>query len=126
MITKILAAVMLTGTLWVAGDAAVRNFSCCYSGAECCNPPSECCLLAKTTTKSCCATKAAKSVKSCCASNSTLVSANAAAPCCDSAFTLCLRTGDVVEGCCCEVVDGRFLCLLTGELLDECCCIPIE
>ena len=35
-------------------------------------------------------------------------------------------TGEVYEGCCCEVVNGGFRCLITGIVSDECCCIPLE
>ncbi len=61
MFTKCIIAIMLTGTLWVSGDAAIRNFSCCYPGADCCNPPSECCVLNNVAKKSCCSTKAVSS-----------------------------------------------------------------
>lgn len=44
MLTKLFSAVVLTGSLWVAGDAATRQLGCCYPGADCCNPPQECCF----------------------------------------------------------------------------------
>ena len=63
MLTKLMAAVVMTGALWVTGDAANKQlgfslpgslccpFSCCssessrcYSGEVCCDPPRECCF----------------------------------------------------------------------------------
>lgn len=121
MLTKMLAAIVMTGALWVAGDAAYQKFGCCFEGSDCCNPARECCVLAaKQPASDCCSTGS-----SCCSavkSNSNVETTR----CCDSAYTYCMQTGEIYDGCCCEIVDGQFRCLITGVVSDECCCIPIE
>jgi hypothetical protein len=113
MLTKLMAAVVMTGALWVAGDSLYREFSTCgqQSGCssraqrtiDCCSTSTGCC---EVTRSSCC-------------------SKTAVGACCDSPLTFCTRTGEVYEGCCCEVVNGQYRCLITGETSDECCCVPI-
>ena len=70
MLTKVLTAIVLTGALWVAGDAAYQKFGCplqalglcplqrgccssetpaktdgcCPSSSECCKQAPECCV----------------------------------------------------------------------------------
>ena len=39
MFTKIVAALAMTGALWVAGDAAYSRLDCCFPGSVCCDPP---------------------------------------------------------------------------------------
>jgi hypothetical protein len=56
MLTKMMAALVMTGALWVAGDAAYQSFGCCHAGSECCYPVSECCFSAASQqTDDCCA-----------------------------------------------------------------------
>ncbi|MBM3994205.1 MAG: hypothetical protein FJ303_08640 [Planctomycetes bacterium] len=127
MLTKMFAAMLLTGAVWVAGDAAYERLGCCHSQSECgelrptCGSTSQvrrdCCSAAKNKASDCCSKRS-----DCCSAG-----ANAKGrPCCDAAYTYCTQTGDVYEGCCCEVVNGRFLCLITGIVSDECCCIPLK
>lgn len=132
MLTKIVTAVLLTGALVVAGDAAYQKIGCCFHGSECCDPASECCLNSAnpTSTGNCCSTQ---ETPSCCSSVSRSALAKKSccseanpAPCCDAAFTYCTRTGLIYEGCCCEVVNGQYHCLITGIVSDECCCVPID
>src|SRR5947209_5262738 len=104
MLIKMLAAVALSGALWMAGDAAYQNFGCCSGSSECCYPPRECCFGATTPTAHNCCTEAKAN---CCAQEGT--------SCCDASIVYCTRTDEFYEGCCCEIVDGRHLCLVTGE-----------
>jgi hypothetical protein len=55
MLTKMCAAVVMAGALWVGGDAAYTSFGCCFPGSECCNPASECCVgVTSEKTSDCC------------------------------------------------------------------------
>ena len=57
MLTKILTAIVMSGALWVAGDAAHQRFDCCPFSGVCCNPPSECCsTVTAVKTGDCCST----------------------------------------------------------------------
>jgi hypothetical protein len=49
MLTKMMAAVVMTGALWVAGDAASKNLGCCFLGSLCCSPTEDCCYGVKNT-----------------------------------------------------------------------------
>ena len=112
MLTKMMAAIVMTGALWVAGDAAYQKFD---FGAQ----PKSCCL--KKVTPDCCSTGSScceVSRKSCCTST-------ANARCCDAAYVYCTLTGEIYQGCCCIIVDGRDFCLATNTFVDECCCIPL-
>ncbi len=130
MLTKMLVAVVMTGALWVAGDAAYQRLGncstkcgtlpreCCYSAStddtdDCCSTGSECCV----PSRECCLT-AAKKTSTCCAGEGQA--------CCDALFVYCTISGEVSVGCCCEVVDGERRCLVTGTAATPGCCIPIE
>ena len=66
MVTKLLTALVMSGALWVAGDAAYQRFDCCSTSVkschsapatksdDCCDVPSNCCSAKKTPKKSCC------------------------------------------------------------------------
>ena len=55
MLTKLCAAVVMAGALWVSGDAAYQSLGCCNAGSECCDPVSECCVSATSQkTSDCC------------------------------------------------------------------------
>ncbi len=101
MLTKVFAAFALVGALVVAFDASVTSIGQ--------SAPTE---------------RTAAVQKSCCAEQSSCCVAHE--PCCDAAYTYCTRTGQVYEGCCCEIVDGLYRCLVTGQISEECCCIPVE
>jgi hypothetical protein len=127
MLTKVLAPVLLVGALWVGGDAAYKHFGCCQSDIESSGAPSACCLVKTKAPKSdCCSTgsECCQPISECCLAVKT--NTTAAQPCCNAAYSYCLRTDTIVEGCCCEIVNGQYRCLLTGEVSDECCCIPID
>ena len=120
MFIKIFSAIALTGALWVGGDAAIKSVGCCYPGSFCCDPPRECCFEAgNVKTSGCCASKS-----TCCSAKSTTTAT--AAACCNAAYVYCTLTGEVYEGCCCEIVNGQHHCLITGTVSDECCCIPLD
>jgi hypothetical protein len=125
MLTKAITAIILSGALWVAGDAAYRQFGCCHLNDTC--PLSGGCCHETPTQPSgdCCSQGASRAdlLKSCCENGATAAKADA---CCDAAISFCTRTGEFYQGCCCEVVNGQYRCLLTGEISDECCCIPVE
>ena len=119
MLTKMLAAVVMAGALYVAGDAAYQKFGCCPTPAS-----GSCGSITSTDESDCCA-----SSSSCCsaAKSSCCTTTVKAAVCCDAEYTYCTRTGQVYEGCCCEVVGpGLYRCLITGEVSEECCCVPIQ
>ena len=113
MLTKAMAAVVLMGALWVAGDSLYREFGSCHRSSGCAarvQTPPDCC----STGGSCCEVTR----------NSILATA-AVNPGCNSVLAYCTRTDQIVEGCCSEVIDGQFRCRLTGEIRDVCCCVPI-
>ena len=110
MFTKLMAAVVMTGALWVAGDSLYREFGTCSHGCRAQRTPENC-----STGSSCCEVTRS----SCCAQAAT-------SQCGNSHFSYCTRTDQIVEGNCCEAVDGRFRCLITGEVSDECCCVPVR
>lgn len=60
MLTKMVTALVMSGALWVAGDAAYQNVECCFPGSSCCQPPRECCYSATSSdsgsTPACCKT----------------------------------------------------------------------
>ena len=130
MLTKTLIAVVMSGALWVAGDAAYQQFGCCRQRSEC-NTPSPCCTSTPAKSEECCPGGGSD----CCAPPSAccLLTAKARAnaaqqtgACCEATFVYCTRTDSIYVGCCCEVVNGEHRCLITGETSKECCCIPIE
>src|SRR5687767_10847426 len=98
MLTKVLTAVLLSGALWVAGDAAYQKLGCCFPTSECCDPPRECCFDAEnqSSSSSCCSTKSsccdAPSRSSLTAKKSCCSEANPV-QCCDAAIVYCTRTG---------------------------------
>ena len=57
MLTKAIYAIVLTGALYVSGDAAFQSLSCCDTGSSCCVVPLECCSGAtQKATSDCCST----------------------------------------------------------------------
>jgi hypothetical protein len=55
MLMKTMIAVVMSGALWVAGDAAYKQFGCCNQRSACNAPPS-CCTITRTpSTGDCCA-----------------------------------------------------------------------
>jgi hypothetical protein len=116
MLTKLMAAAVMIGALWVAGDSLYREFGSCDGTSGCASrvrQAPDCC---SSTSGGCC-----EVTRSMCCSQSAASTSN----CCDSVYTYCTRTGEVNLGSCCEVVDGRYRCRTSGEMLDECCCVPI-
>jgi hypothetical protein len=128
MLTKLLSAVVLTGALWVAGDAAYQKFDCCTQGSDCCNPPRECCVLAtKQKASDCCSrgSDCCNPSRECCLAAKSSSKAQTTS-CCQSTYVYCTLTDEIYEGCCCEIVNGRHRCLVTGTVSDVCCCIPLN
>src|SRR5262245_11093806 len=114
MLTKLMAVVVMTGALAVAGHALVSEFGCPFTGgcchsnqvksvSSCCStePSSDCC----STSRSECCTKLQQA--SCCS---------------ESAFVYSVSTGQVHLV---QQMDGGYQCVLTGAMLDECCCVPL-
>ncbi len=128
MMTKMLTAIVMTGALWVAGDAAIQQFGCSFRCPFSSQGTGGCCVLAtKPKAGDCCSSGSdwCTPARECCVGAKVSGSA-ASASCCTTAFSFCTRTGEVYEGCCCEIVNGQYRCLLTGAVSAECCCIPIE
>jgi hypothetical protein len=44
-----MAGVVMTGALWVAGDATSKNLGCCVLDSLCCSPAEDCCYGVKST-----------------------------------------------------------------------------
>ena len=105
MFIKVFSVIALAGALLVTGDATIKGYLASSSY-------SKCVVSSLPVQQSCCAKQAP-----CCQQEK---------PCCATAYSYCTRTGEVYEGCCCEIVDGLYRCLITGEVSDECCCIPLE
>lgn len=116
MITKLMAAIVMTGALWVAGDSVYRNIEFCPFSGGCCSSRVRETPDCGSTGSDCCSI----SRKSCC-SQEQLVQTR----CCDAPYVYCTLTGEIYEGCCCIIVDGRDFCVATGTFVDECCCIPL-
>lgn len=128
MLTKMLTAMMMTGALWVAGDAAYQKLDCCFLGLDCCQPQRECCFRATSTKESNCCLSGSdrgKPAPACCAALKSDCCATKSS-CCEATYVYCTRTEEVYEGCCCEIVNGQHRCLVTGIVSDECCCIPLD
>jgi hypothetical protein len=110
MLTKLMAVVVTTGALGVAGHALVSEFGCPFSGG--------CCHSSKVEVKSnCCSTE---QTSDCCS-----VSRSAccmAAPSSESTFVYSESTGQVHLV---QRTDGGYQCVATGEILSECCCVPL-
>jgi hypothetical protein len=110
MLTKMMAVVMMSGALWVAGDSLYREFGCCAKSRQCelISPTSDCC---------------SEGSSDCCLVSRSACCAVAHAPAWQAMYVYCDQTEQVHF---CEVTDGEYRCLTTGEILPSCCCTPLE